>query len=135
MALLTSTELFKRPGFGGVDAADADTVLGDVTAMIRDIARPALDDIDWPDTPEGVIPVVVAMARRALINPMGHTGAMAGAMSWQATASDVYATKKEQRAIRRAVGLSSAGHAQMEGWLPYAPSECLPDDTLDDLGL
>lgn len=138
--LLTVTELTKRPGLSDVDPVQADAVLDDVSAMVRDIASPVLDAVDWPATPPGVVPVIVAMARRALVNPMGYIGAMAGAMSWQGAASDVYATEKERRTIRRAVGLTSAGTAQMEGWLPNQPSDYYPnqtgfDDTLTDLGL
>lgn len=137
MALLTVTELQKRPGLSGVDPAEALSVLDDVSAMVRDIASPALDTVEWPDTPTGVVPVIVAMARRALTNPQGLIGAMAGAMSWQAASSDVYATTKEARTIRRAVGITSAGTAQMEGWLPIQPSDRMSgtDDTLTDLGL
>jgi hypothetical protein len=141
MALLTAAELKKRPGLTAVDDDEATAVLDDVSATVRGVVTPLLDEVNWPETPAGVVPVVVAMARRALTNPNGYIGAMAGSMSWQASASDTFATDSEKRAIRRAVGLTSAGVAQMEGWLPTSYSEyatgtvATPDDTLTDLGL
>jgi len=123
-ALITVEQLLARPGFDGVDEASAEAVLEDVSALVLQIAG-----VDPPWTaetvPAAVIPVVVAMARRALLNPMGRTGETLGDYTWQAagqSAAGLYATRREERIIRQAAGRLGAGTVTFESDLPLPPS-------------
>ncbi|EFC78731.1 hypothetical protein [Parafrankia sp. EUN1f] len=101
--------------------------LGDASALVRLEAG-----VDWiaddgvsVTTPAAVVPVVVAMVQRKLMNPSGLTGETLGDHSWQmANASpDLFLTRAELRTVRRAAGRSGIGSIQMEGDLPVQPSE------------
>lgn len=103
------------------------TTLGDASALIRLEAG-----VDWiaddgvsVTTPAAVVPIVVAMVQRKLMNPSGLTGETLGDHSWQmANASpDLYLTKAERTTVRRAAGRLGAGSVQLEGDLPVQPSE------------
>lgn len=123
-ALITVEQLLARPGFEGVDEAQASAVLDDVSALVA-----AEADLDTPWTagtvPAEVVPVIVSMARRGLSNPRGLTGEQLGDYGWQAQgasgASSLYATRREKRIIRRAAGRSGGSAVEMNSSLPLPP--------------
>lgn len=104
--LITFPELQARPGFENVDQVTAEALIEDASALVRDIADPV--DLD-PEVgvPGAITPVVVSMVRRAVGNPFGRTGEQLGDYGWQAQSGGgsgtIYATRNEQRIIRRAV--------------------------------
>lgn len=119
-ALITVEDLLARPGFDGVDEASAEAVLEDVSALVLQIAG-----VDPPWTvgtvPAAVVPVVVSMARRGLLNPLGRTGETLGDHTWQAAGqgtAGLYATRYEERIIRRAAGRLGAATVNLEAGLP-----------------
>lgn len=123
-ALITVEQLLARPGFDGVDESQAEAVLDDVSALVVQIAG---IDPEWTaDTvPAAVVPVIVSMCRRGLSNPRGLTGEQLGDYGWQAQgasgASSLYATRREERIIRRAAGRSGASSVDLDNPLPLPP--------------
>src|SRR5690606_40356467 len=123
-ALITVEELLARPGFDGADESQAEAVLDDVSALVVQIAG---IDPEWTaeTVPAAVVPVIVSMARRGLSNPRGLTGEQLGDYGWQAQgaggASSLYATRREERIIRRAAGRSGAGTVNLDNPLPLPP--------------
>jgi len=119
MALLSVEELLRRPGFEGVDQAQAETVLEDVSALVIQIA--SCVDPPWTDetVPPAVIPVIVAMARRALLNPMGKIGETLGDYTWQTAGQSVgIMTAAERRIIRQAAGCLGAASVSLSADVP-----------------
>ncbi|MBA9002015.1 hypothetical protein [Thermomonospora cellulosilytica] len=120
--LITVEQLLARPGFDGVDEATAEAVLEDVSALVSLIAAPV--ELTAATLPSAVVPVIVSMARRGLSNPRGLSGEQLGDYGWQAggqTSSGVYATRHEERIIRRAVGRLGASNATLNSDLPLPP--------------
>lgn len=123
-ALITVEQLLTRPGFDGVDEAQAAAVLDDVSALVVQIADLATA---WTaeTVPAAVVPVIVSMARRGLSNPRGLTGEQLGDYGWQAQggggSSSLYATRREERIIRRAAGRLGAKSVDLDSDLPLPP--------------
>lgn len=122
-ALITVEQLTARPGFDGVDEAQASAVLDDVSALVAAVA-----DLDTPWTdatvPAEVVPVIVAMARRGLSNPRGLTGEQLGDYGWQSQGgggTGIFATRMERRIIRKAAGRLGTTTVELENPLPLPP--------------
>lgn len=105
--LITVADLVARPGFEGLDSTQAEALITDASALVRDVVAPDLDDVEAPDTPPGVVPVIVNMVRRGLSNPHGHTQASLGDHSYSAGSVTLYLTDDEEELVRRA--LAKAG--------------------------
>lgn len=117
--LISIDQLLARPGFADVDPGQAQALIDDASALVRDIAAPVV--LDPAALPASLVPVIVGMVRRGFANPLGRTGESIGDYSWQAAGnamSGIYATRKEKIVIRRAVGKLGVGTAQLEGDLP-----------------
>lgn len=128
--LITLPELLARPGFDGIDSTEAEALIEDASAEVRDLVSPLLDDVEMPDTPGSVVSVVVSMVRRGRSNPLGHTQEQLGDYGYSlggAGVATLYLTRREKRIIRRAVGKLGAGSLNMEGDLPRQPSEPFDD--------
>lgn len=118
-ALITFADLQARPGFAHADQAQAESLIGDVSALVQQIAGPAV--LDAATLPPVLMPVIVSMVRRGLDNPLGVASEQTG--GWMASGrAGVYATRAERKVIRRAVGKLGVGTAGLEGNLP------LPND-------
>lgn len=122
--LVTVTKLQTRLGrtFDATETSQAEALLKDASALVRDIADDDfLDDAGNLTVPASIVPVVVSMVRRGFDNPRGLTSETLGDYTWQASGnamSGIYATRKEKIVIRRAVSKLGAGTAQLEGYLP-----------------
>lgn len=107
-----------------------EALIDDVSALVLQIANL---DTAWTlsTCPSSVVPVVVSMVRRAVENPRGLSGEQLGDYQWQAgqgvTAATIYATKREERVIRRA-----AGRAPVES-LIFLTGDDDTDDTVAGL--
>lgn len=131
--LITVPELLARPGFDGIDSGEAEALIEDASALVRDCVAPELDDVESPDTPPAVVPVVVSMVRRGQSNPLGHSQEQLGDYGYSTggqMAATLYLTRREKRIVRRAVGKLGAGSLDMEGDLPRQPSEDRAGDLL-----
>lgn len=115
MALITVEDYGIRVGTT-YDAGDSspsaaqeqiEAIIEDASALVLQIAQL---DTDWTvdDVPAAVVPVLVSMVRRAIENPRGLSGEQLGDYQWQAgqgiSAATIYATRREERIIRRAAG-------------------------------
>lgn len=121
-ALITFEQLTARPGFDNVDQAEAEAVIDDVSALVADIAKPVV--LTAATLPPAIVPVIVAMVRRGVSNPRGLSSEQMGDYGWQAggqTSTGVYATRHEERIIRRAAGRLGAGSASLDSDLPLPP--------------
>jgi hypothetical protein len=114
-ALITLDELLARPGFAGVDEGEAEAVLEDASALVAEIAKPVV--LDAATLPPAIVPVLVAMVRRGLSNPLGRSGETLGDYTWQG-GTDLYATRREQAIIRRAAGALGAANVVLDSDLP-----------------
>lgn len=98
---------------GGISEADeprAQAALEDASSKIRSVAGVTWttdDELD-DDVPDIIVTICCSAARRSFVNPDGVTGENAGSYGFtQANASpDVYLTKAEQGAVRKAAGKS-----------------------------
>jgi len=118
-ALITFDDLASRPGFEGVDREQAERLIEDASALVADIARPV--ELDRDNLPPAIKPVLVSMVRRGLHNPHERTSEQLGDYGWQAggqAAAGIYATRREVRIIRRAVGRLGVGAATLSCDLP-----------------
>lgn len=125
-ALVTWAEMSARPGFGGVEQTQAEAVAEDASDMVRDLVEPELDEVVPPDVPGAVRAVVIAMVRRGVDNPNGWAQESLGDYSRSTGGggvATVYMTKREQKVVRRAVGVGGAGAIEMTGDLPVQVSE------------
>lgn len=121
-ALITFEQLVARPGFDGVDQAQAEALIDDASALVADIAAPTV--LDAATLPPAIIPVIVSMVRRGLSNPRGLTGEQLGDYGWQAQGAggtSIYATKQERRLIRKAAGTLGAANATLDSDMPLPP--------------
>lgn len=127
-ALATWAEMSARPGFAGVEQSQAEAVAEDASGMVRDLVKPLLDEVDPPEVPASIRAVVIAMVRRGVDNPNGYASESLGDYS-RSTApggvATVYMTKREEKIVRRAVGLTGPGALEMTGDLPVQLSEVL----------
>ena len=126
--LVTVADLLRRPGFAAADSGHLAALIDDASALVRDAARPHLDDVEAPNTPPAVVAVIVAMVRRGLRNPLGHAQETLGDYSYSAGTSGggvatLYLTRREVRIVRRAVGALGVGSVAMTGDLPLQRSE------------
>jgi hypothetical protein len=129
MALITTAELFARPGFDGLDSGHAAALIDDASALVRLAAAPELDAVESPATPPAVVTVVVAMVRRGFRNPMGHTQESLGDYAYSGgNNASLYLTKREAKIVRKAAGFDGARSVEMDGVLPVQPSEPVVGD-------
>ena len=126
MALITVAELIARPGFEDLDSGQADALIDDATALVREAASPELDTVESPATPPAVVAVMVNMIRRGLSNPAGHAQETLGDFSYSTggqMAATIYLTRRERRLVRRAAGKLGASSLTMTSDLPLQESE------------
>lgn len=99
---------------GGVEQADqarAQAALDDASALIRAEAGTTWTNEDGTalvDVPDIIVTITVAAARRSFVNPDGLTAEAIGdySSSFAHASGDVYLTKAERNAVRRAAGRS-----------------------------
>lgn len=106
--------------------------ISDASALVADLVGDATvtDLWDTVTVPGSLVPIIVKMVRRELDNPLGFTGENTEGYSYAgAYGSGVFATRDEERAIRRAVHRSSAGSLNLSSYLPYSPADPMPIDT------
>lgn len=108
---LADIEQFSARLPGGLDPADetrAEALLEDASALVRSEAG-----VDWvdaggelTDVPDIIRVTVLAAAKRAFINPDGVTAEAIQdyQASFSSASPDIYLTKQERAAVRRAVG-------------------------------
>lgn len=89
------------------DAAQAQAMIDDASAIARAYVAPVFDDVvrgGNPDVPAVVVPVVVGMVRRVLTNPNGLTMEVLGDYTYQANTNTamLLPTLRERRLLRRA---------------------------------
>lgn len=111
--LISVTMLTNRLGPSvTVDATQAASLIADVSAQARKVARGALDDVDdttiEDDYPE-IIGVIVSCVRRGLVNPDGFGSEMLDGYRFeQAPRDGVFLSRQEKRQIRDAVGVDAS---------------------------
>jgi len=115
----------------GDEAAQVETLLRHASALVRNHVRPRLDEVTYEsaDRPDALVPIVVAMVRRGVANPLGRVQESLGDHSYSMGDSGVatlYMTKREQTIVRRAVGQPGIGMIDLAGDLPLQPSEPWP---------
>jgi len=135
MSLITVADLLARPGFDGIDSGQAQALIDDASALVRDAATPELDDVESPNAPPAVVAVMVNMIRRGVFNPMGHQSEQLGDYGYQAGTGGVatlYLTARERRIVRRAAGKLGASSLTMTGNLPDQLSDVYYGTALDD---
>lgn len=85
---------------------------------------------DGETVPGAIVATICSAVRRAYENPTGLQSETIGDYSYRAFeggGSGVYFTAAEEKALRRAVGVSSAGSVELEGMLPATQAaEYLP---------
>lgn len=126
--LITIDQLLARPGFDNIDPGQAEALIDDASALVRDAATPELDAVEASATPAAVVAVMVNMIRRGLRNPLGHQSETLGDYSYGAGdggggVATLYLTRRERRVVRRAAGKLGASTLTMTGDLPWQPSE------------
>lgn len=139
MGLITVQDLETRLGraLDPTQTAQAEAFIEDASALVQDIAgTDFINDSGVLEVPGSVVPVVVAMVRRAMENPLGRTGENLGDYGWQMNAGGVtpatlYATRREIRIIRRAVQKPRYGAVTLEGQLPYVYFPATDDLTIN----
>lgn len=123
--LVTDAQVTDRlgPDFT-TDAVQVAAFIEDASALVREAAEGELDDVDHTTPPDpAIVPVVVSAVRRALVNPDQNRQEQIGNYSVTAgVTSGVYLTRDERRTVRKAVGKLSAGHANLEGFIPSTSS-------------
>lgn len=126
MGLITVQDLEARLGrtLNPTEATQASTLIDDASFLVMDIAGTDFMVDGVLAVPGSVVPVVVAMVRRAMENPLGRTGENLGDFGWQQNAGGVtpatlFPTKREIRIVRRAVQKPRYGAVTLEGQLPY----------------
>jgi len=126
VALISIEQLNDRLGreLAGAEETQALALIDDASALVLEVAAGSGDDPDWTspgDVPDVIVPVIANMVRRALENPRGLSGEQLGDYQWQAGAgtgqASIYATRREERIIRRAAGRLGVGTVQLEGYL------------------
>lgn len=140
-ALASISDLTAR-GADVSDSARVQAALSDASAFIRDVASPEdwLDDDGNLETvPDIIVAICCRSVQRSLDNPLGVTQQSEGIGSYNVAQTfgnaspDVYLTKAERNAVRRAAGLSSSlGAVTIES--PYAPRNDDADIYLDVAG-
>jgi hypothetical protein len=125
--LITVPVLLARPGFDDLDAGQGAALIDDASALVRLVAAGELDDVESPDCPAAIVPVLVSMIRRGLDNPKGNAQETLGDYSYtagsQGSVATLYLTRRERKIVRSAVGLSGVGYINMTGELPTQRSE------------
>lgn len=117
-SLITFAQLQVRPGFDNVNQDTAEALIDDVSALVKDIADPI--ELDAATLPESLVPVLTSMVRRGLDNPRGLSSEQVGDVQWQGSGT-IYATRREDRLIRRAVGKPGVGAITLQTDLPLPP--------------
>ncbi len=133
--LITIADLLERPGFEGIESGQAQALIDDASALVRDAAGTLLDAVESPNAPPAVVAVIVNMIRRGWTNPMGFAtehlgdysyGTGGGSSPGIGGIATLYLTGRERRIVRRAVGKLGASTLTMTG--------NLPDQASDDFG-
>ena len=129
MALISIDQLNDRLGreLAGAEETQALALIDDASALVLQIAAGNGDEPAWSSpgsTPDVIVPVVANMVRRAVENPRGLSGEQLGDYQWQAGAggqASIYATRREERIIRRAAGRLGVSTVELEGYLQIGP--------------
>ena len=123
--LLTLPELEEALGhqLPGALATQAERYLELVSAEVRHIARPHLDEVEPPDVPPLIQLVTTQIMRRVLANPLGLSGSAVDGYQWQASGqTGPFVSRDERERIRSAVGKSAFSAVEMTSYLPVYPS-------------
>jgi hypothetical protein len=125
--LITRAQFEARLGGRTLTAAEqtqVDGLITDASALAVDIISDSTITADWDvetvgTVPAAVVPVVVAMVRRGLDNPLGFTSERQGEYSYQgASSAGVFATDAEARALRRIAGRGGISALDLTADLP-----------------
>jgi hypothetical protein len=131
--LITTAELVARPGFEDIDSGQAQALIDDASALVREAATPELDAVESPDAPGAVVAVLVNMIRRGWQNPRGLAQEQLGDYGYstggQAVAT-LYLTARERRIVRRAAGKLGVSSLTLTSNLPLQPDEPLVGEEL-----
>jgi hypothetical protein len=122
--LITTTQYLARTGLvlADINTDQVSALISDASALVVDVVNDTDVTDTWDDTtvPASVVPVVVAMIRRAIDNPNGYRSESIDGYSFTGAATTgLFATRDETRVIRRAVGTSGVGALNLESDLHY----------------
>lgn len=142
-SLISIEQLNARLGrtLAGDEETQAEAFITDASELVLQIAAGGGDPPAWDspnDVPGAVVPVVVSMVRRAIENPRGLSGEQLGDYQWQAGQggqASIYATRREERIIRRAAGRMGVATVELEGYLQSNGSvgSAFDDQLIDSL--
>jgi hypothetical protein len=124
--LITTDQFTDRTGrtLTASQTTQVEAFITDASALVVDI----VNDSDTTDTwdaasagtvPASIVPVVVNMVRRALDNPHGYTSEGVGSYNYNGGKTEgIFATRLEERTIRKAASLAGFGSINLESDLP-----------------
>lgn len=114
--LIDVADLEDRLGYTVESSSQAEALIDDASALVREIA--GWDDTEPDVTPAAVVPVVVAMVRRAIDNPLGHESERVGNYQYSGAKTEgVFATHQEAKTVRRVAGRAGVGTVHLEGFM------------------
>lgn len=124
--LITVSQWTDRTGrtLSATELTQVGALIEDASALVVNIVNDTTLTDDWdastPGTvPGAVVPVVVAMVRRGLDNPLGFTQENADGYSYSvASTTGVFASRREAREVRKAAAKSPAGALNLSSHLP-----------------
>lgn len=122
MALISLSDFTAR--YEGSLSAEEQTrvtnLITDASALVvQAVGNTTVTDAwDNGNAPAAVVPVVVNMVRRALVNPDQVESETVGGYTWRGRAIGIFMTRDERHAVRSAAGLSTAGSIDQQGHFP-----------------
>lgn len=122
--LITTDQFERRTGrtLSATQSIQVEALIADASALVVDIVNDSTITDTWTDAtvPASIVPVVVAMVRRGIENPNGYRQVTAGPFSHSVgatSATGVFATRDEVRAIRKAAGTSGVAALNLDSYL------------------
>lgn len=124
--LITLEGLAVRFGrtFTTAEEAQAGLYIADASALVVDVVGDSTvtDTWDAVTVPPSVVPVVAAMVRRAMDNPLGFSQETHGDYTYSTgSTSGIFTTPAEERTIRRAAAKNAVGTVLLESHLTEYP--------------
>lgn len=121
--LITVAQFTDRTGrtLTASQTIQVEAFITDASALVVDIVNDSATTDTWTSAtaPASVVPVVVNMVRRALDNPHGYTSEGVGSYNYNGGKPEgIFATRLEERTIRKAASLSGFGTINLESDLP-----------------
>lgn len=125
--LITVAQFTDRTGrtLTASQTTQVEALIADASALVVDIVNDSTVTATWdaatPGTvPAAVVPVVVSMVRRALDNPHGYTSESVGSYSYNGAKTEgIFATRTEERTLRKVTGTAGVGALNLDSHLPY----------------